>query len=116
MLDYHPERSVPEKKLAPDPEPVDGGGSLRLGVHDASRVEWIVTLPLGGDCPFELEFTAEIPANLVSSFADVWDHLQEFGRLHSPDTEDSGTGTGNDDLRRAALAAVHKIKVLQDRH
>ena len=111
-------------RIAPTESPSDEGAleeidrpeALRIAVHDASRMEWICTLPL--DRPkytFEIEFVAEIPANLLTP-QDLWSHLQEMARLHSPDTDGWRTATGNDDLRRATLAVIHKLKILQERH
>lgn len=99
-------------------EELDRPEALRVGVHDASRVEWIVTLPLDTrKYSFEIEFFVEIPANLISPH-DVWTHFQELARLHSPSVDPGGwnSASGNDDLRRATLAVIHKLKILQERH
>lgn len=94
-----------------------GHEDVRIGVHDASRIEWIATIPLDRT-PFdyEMEFTAEIPANLLTPH-DVWGQLQELARLHSPATDTwEGEESGLDDVRRSALAVAHQLKVLRDRY
>ena len=97
-------------------EALDRPDLLRVGVHDASRVECIVTLPLESKrYDFEIEFAIEIPANLIS-LQDVWSHFQELARLHSPDTMAWQEASGNDDLRRSTLAVTHRLKLLQERH
>lgn len=89
---------------------------LRIGVHDTSRVECTVTLPLEKrEYEFEIEFMVEVPANLIS-ITDLWTHFQELARLHSPHTDSWASANGNDDLRRATLAITHRLKLLQDRH
>lgn len=98
------------------PEDLDRPEQLRIGVHDTSRVECTVTLPLERRrYEFEIEFMVEVPANLIS-ISDLWTHFQELARLHSPDTEVWAHASGNDDLRRATLAVTHRLKMLQDRH
>ena len=116
-------KSEPERQSIDRPileEDLDRPDPLRVGVHDASRVEWIVTLPLEPrEYAFEIEFVVEIPANLITPH-DVWGHFQELARLHSPghtpDTNAWSQASGNDDLRRATLAVIHKLKILQERH
>lgn len=89
-------------------------GTTRLGVHDASRVEWIAEFPLPdqGAEELELEFTADIPVHIWTDH-DHWEHLQLLARLTSPD-EDAHGGlyppTSVDELRRATLGAVHRFK------
>lgn len=89
-------------------------GTTRLGVHDASRVEWIAEFPLPeeGSAELDLEFTTEVPVHIWAEH-DHWEHLQLFARLASPD-EESGGGvyppTSVDELRRATLGAVHRFK------
>ena len=41
--------------------------TLRLGVHDLSRIEWtaVMALPAEGDRKYRLEFTVEIPLNVT---------------------------------------------------
>ena len=111
-------RRAAEEKT-PEPEAIhddDRPDALRVGVHDASRVEWTVTLPLDRqEYDFETEFVVEVPANLITPH-DVWGHFQELARLHSPDTDGWIGAAGNDDLRRATLAVTHKLKVLQEKH
>ncbi len=109
-------QEVPDELDRGTLEELDRPEALRIAVHDASRMEWICTLPLDRETyNFEIEFVAEIPANLLTP-QDLWSHLQEMARLHSPDTDVWSSAAGNDDLRRATLAVIHKMKILQDRH
>ena len=102
----------PETRVSDDERP----DHLRVGVHDTSRVECTVTLPLERrQYEFEIEIRVEVPANLIS-ITDLWSHFQELARLHSPDTEVWSQASGNDDLRRATLAITHRLKMLQDKH
>jgi hypothetical protein len=93
---------------------------VRIGVHDASRVEWVVSVPLRAAeaYKYSVEFTAEIPAHLHSAH-DVWEHHQELARLQSPDLEELRTvrpaETTIDDVRRTTVAVAHQLKMVQDR-
>lgn len=103
--------------LVTETTPDTGREDIRIGVHDASRIEWIATIPLDRT-PFEyeMEFTAEIPSNLLTPH-DVWGQLQELARLHSP-AEDTWEGAESDldDVRRSALTVAHQLKILRDRY
>lgn len=88
---------------------------VRLRIHDAGRVEWVATIPLPerGEEGIELEFAAEVPAHVWTDH-DHWGCLQLMSRLGSP-SDDEETGPlppphTLDDLRRSALAAVHRNK------
>lgn len=89
-----------------------------LGIHDASRIEWIAELPLPerGEREVELELSLEIPGNVWVDH-DHWERLQLMARLSSP--SDEGT-TGEaprtvDELRRATLGAAGRSKDARDR-
>jgi hypothetical protein len=91
---------------------------LRLGVHDASRIEWAISVPLprppAGEREYEVEYTVEVPANLYSVH-NVWDHKQTFTRLTSPSEEGpiSVDRRDMDELRRDTLGVAHRIKMLR---
>src|SRR5690348_538436 len=98
----------------------DGGDMvvLRLGVHDASRIEWTcdVRLPETGQRRYEVHFGIEIPSNLYQQ-QNVWDNLQSFTRLQSP-TERGQIQVERvdiDELRRDTLGIAHRLKQLRDR-
>lgn len=90
------------------------GSLLYLGVHDTSRLEWIVDLDLpeaGEETEVEIEMGLEIPAQTYIEH-DPWERLQLLARLGSPSSEtgDVDRLAGVDSLRRAALAAAHRAK------
>lgn len=92
------------------PEP-----DLRSKIHDTSRLEWTAELPLPegkGAEEFVLETEFEVPAAIWSDH-DGWSHLQLFARLASPcgDHDDELPPGSVDELRRATLAAVRRLKV-----
>jgi hypothetical protein len=115
----------PPMVVAPAPPPAvvleeapSSETTLRLGVHDLSRIEWTARLPLPerGVSHYEINFDVDIPANLYSPI-NMWDYVQQFTRLQSPD--DSGAlqiERGDlDELRRDVLGVAHRLKVLRER-
>ncbi len=91
-----------------------------LAVHDASRLEWTAELPLpdnGGETQIELDLSLEIPANVWSPH-EGWDRLQLFARLASPLEEAAppmpARSASVDELRRATLVAVQRLKVVRE--
>jgi hypothetical protein len=90
--------------------------SLRLGVHDSSRLEWTVGAPLPGkgERDYEVEFSVEVPAHLYAPH-DVWDQKQTWTRLQSP-SESGELQVDRDDideLRRDTLGVAHRLKTLR---
>lgn len=86
---------------------------LHLGVHDASRIAWMVELPLPekGVRKMDLSVSLEIPAHVFTDH-DPWSRLQLLARLGSPDEEvKPELLESTDAIRRAALAAAHRAKV-----
>ena len=86
---------------------------LHLGVHDASRIAWMVELPLPekGERKMDLSVSLEIPAHVFTDH-DPWSRLQVLARLGSPDEEvKPELLESTDAIRRAALAAAHRAKV-----
>ena len=95
-------------------EPEPPSLKLRLAVHDASRLEWICSIPLPETTKtekFSFEFELEVPAHLFSQH-DYWKNLQYYSRLESP--TESGEAkralSHPDQLRELALASAHRIK------
>jgi hypothetical protein len=87
----------------------EGVGRVRLGVHDASRVEWSVSLPmpLQRAEAYEVEFELTIPQSAFVQHAP-WEHLQSFTRLDSPHAQ-GGDVVTIDALRQVALAFAHRV-------
>jgi acyl-coenzyme A thioesterase PaaI-like protein len=75
----------PPAEAAPPPDllpRIDDSPELHVVVHDSSRFEWQVILPLPshGTAPYEVETEFEIPSNAVSA-RSPWDPLYTFTRL-----------------------------------
>jgi hypothetical protein len=82
---------------------------VRAGVHDASRVEWVVSLPLAATKQeFATEVTIEIPSNLFAKHAP-WDQLQELARLDGPEESPAFDTNTIDGLRRLAVALAAQV-------
>jgi hypothetical protein len=112
------EQRPPVRLPAADPPREEEESTLRLGVHDLSRIEWtaVLALPPEGERKYRLEFTVEIPLNLYSPL-NMWDYVQQFTRLQSPEEVgalqiDRGHA---DELRRDVLGVTHRLKMLRER-
>jgi hypothetical protein len=84
---------------------------VRLDVHDASRLEWSVTvaLPDRGTSEYSIDFELEIPANVFVLHAP-WDQLQSWTRLDGPaDSPRPGETPDIDALRRGAVSFAHRL-------
>jgi hypothetical protein len=81
---------------------------VRLEVHDTSRLEWAVSVPLPreGDAEYGIELDLEVPAHVLAAHSP-WDHLQEFTRLDGPDETPSVASI--DALRRFAVGIAAKL-------
>ena len=81
---------------------------VRLGVHDTSRIEWAVSVPLPrtGEAEYAIELDLEVPAHVLAAHSP-WDHLQEFTRLDGPDETPSVESI--DALRRFAVGIAAKL-------
>jgi hypothetical protein len=84
----------------------DAGVEVRIDVHDASRLEWSVSVPLptAGPLGYSIEVEMDIPSNAFARHTP-WDQLQSFTRL------DGGEAFSFDEailtidaLRRSAVA------------
>jgi hypothetical protein len=82
---------------------------VRLEVHDTSRLEWAVSVPLprDGEADYAIELDLEVPAHVLAAHSP-WDHLQEFTRLDGPDEMALSVETV-DALRRFAVGIAAKL-------
>ena len=87
----------------------------RVGLHDASRIEWSVSLPLpeNGVTPFEIELDLRVPSNSYAQHSP-WGQLQAFARLDAQEAPSSLEHPTLDDLRRAALALAAALTACRD--
>src|ERR1700677_3770028 len=62
-----------------------GDALVRLEIHDASRVEWSISIPLpvGHPLAYAINVEREIPSSALVRHAP-WDQLQPFPRLDGP--------------------------------
>jgi uncharacterized membrane protein len=101
----------------PDSEEVLlGSADLRLEIHDASRVEWCIAVPLAEDRSrkYALTITFDIPANVFARHSP-WDQLQSWARLDGPDARvEPGGKTTIDSLRRATVSFAHQLARIAD--
>lgn len=87
-------------------------------MHDASRLEWVASIPLidNEDSEFTIEFELEVPAHLFVAH-DYWRNLQMLSRFESPLEATDGApplkACTADELREVALSFAHRIKVLR---
>jgi hypothetical protein len=98
--------------MAPALSAVDEASvDLRVEVHDASRIEWTVAVPLPetGALKYAIDVHLEIPANVFARHT-AWDQLQSWARLDGPvgvlDASDSVT---IDALRRGTMTFAHQL-------
>ena len=90
---------------------------VRLDVHDASRVEWTVTLPCPKehDLEYELDVQLEVPANVFAQHSP-WEHLQSWTRLDRPKAALSpGETVTTDELRKVAVSYAQKLSRISDK-
>lgn len=89
---------------------------VRLAVHDASRLEWSVSLPLPDHETFAYNITVNIriPANAFAQH-EPWDQLQEFTRMDGPALSAAHSDVMSiDGLRRGALAFAGRLAKMSD--
>jgi len=84
--------------------------AIRLRIHDTSRIEWIVAVPLprDGRLPYEIDVELEVPASLTGRDAP-WDQLQSFTRLDGPAEIASSADVTIDALRRGAVTLTRML-------
>lgn len=85
-------------------------GRVRVAVHDASRLEWSLSVPLpeGGPLVYAIRVEIHIPQNAFVRHAP-WDQMQSFTRLDGPALAGSSDVVTIDELRRGALAAAGQL-------
>ncbi len=83
---------------------------VRVDVHDASRLEWSVAVPLPERraTPYEIKVEMEIPSNAFARHTP-WDQLQSFTRLDGHAITSMGDAITFDQLRRGAVALTTKM-------
>jgi hypothetical protein len=83
---------------------------IRLRVHDASRVEWVIALPLPQEkrITYEIDVELEVPASAATREAP-WDLLQVFTRLDGPAAIASSSDLTIDELRRRTVTLTHML-------
>jgi hypothetical protein len=84
--------------------------AIRLRIHDASRIEWIVAVPLPRErpLPYQIDVELEVPASAAGRDAP-WDQLQTFTRLDGPTQIASSADVTIDALRRGAVTLTRML-------
>ena len=82
-----------------------GEGAVRIGIHDATRFEWtvLVPLPARGRLSYSIEVDLEVPTNAVVRHSP-WEQIQTFTRLDEAGRPVLDGGTTIDALRRGAVS------------
>src|SRR5689334_8949409 len=92
-------------------------GRVRLAIHDASRLEWSLSIPLPDESaaptPYSLRVEIEIPQNAFVRHVP-WDQMQAFTRLDGPAIAAIGDVVTIDALRRGALAMANQLARASD--
>jgi hypothetical protein len=99
--------------MSTEVQPID----VRLEVHDASRFEWTVAIPLPDrqDAEYELVAELEVPANVFAQHVP-WERLQSWTRLDRPTGALApGEAVTTDELRRIAIGVAQRISRGGDR-
>src|SRR5262249_21908555 len=93
----------------------EGAGRVRVAVHDASRLEWSLSLPLPekDPTPYSLRVEMQIPQNAYVRHVP-WDQMQAFTRLDGPAIAAVGDVVTIDALRRGALAMANQLARASD--
>ena len=93
----------------------EGAGKVRVAVHDASRLEWSLSLPLPDDkpAPYSLRVEMQIPQNAFVRHVP-WDQMQAFTRLDGPAIAAASDVVTIDALRRGALAMANQLARASD--
>jgi hypothetical protein len=89
---------------------------VRLEVHDASRLEWSVSVPLPElrRLEYAIEVDIEIPSNAFAPHVP-WAQLQSFTRLDGSQVTSGGSDPITiDGVRRRALAVARKLSRASD--
>ncbi len=98
-------------------EATEGPGRVRVAVHDASRLEWSLSVPLpeSGETPtpYSLRVEMQVPQNAFVRHVP-WDQMQAFTRLDGPAVAGAFDVMTIDALRRGALAAANQLARASD--
>ncbi len=84
---------------------------VRLGIHDASRAEWtvVVPLPVAGPLAYCIDVEFAIPSQAFVRHSP-WDHLQSFARLDGGSADElRHNAVTIDTLRRTVLAHAQRL-------
>ncbi|MDB4945490.1 MAG: hypothetical protein JWP97_5024 [Labilithrix sp.] len=86
-----------------------------MAVHDASRIEWSLSVPLPKDASLDYSLRVElsIPSNTFVRHLP-WDQMQSFTRLDGPAVAQHGDAVSIDQLRRGALAMASQLARASD--
>ena len=89
--------------------------AVRLRLHDASRVEWIVALPLPEErrLAYQIDVALEVPSSAAAG-KSPWDQLQSFTRLDGPTAIATSEDVTIDALRRGAVTVSQMLVRARD--
>jgi hypothetical protein len=84
---------------------VGAEGAVTVGIHDATRFQWTVTVPLParGKLAYSIQVDLEVPTNAAARQAP-WEQIQTFTRLDEAPGPVPEAGATIDALRRAAVS------------
>lgn len=105
------ERSVTQSMLARAEREQASEADVRVEIHDASRLEWSVAVPLAQGEPVHasVELDLEVPENTYVAH-DLWTQLQIYTRLDSPvEPLRSDELDSIDAIRRAVLGVLGRL-------
>lgn len=104
-----------EQFIAADGAATAEAGQVRVAVHDASRLEWSLSVPLPRDkeLTYSMRVEITIPQNAFVRHLP-WDQMQAFSRLDGPAIAQMGDATTIDALRRGALAMASQLARASD--
>jgi hypothetical protein len=91
-------------------------GRVRVAVHDASRLEWSLSVPLpesSAPSTYSLRVEIQIPQHAFVRHVP-WDQMQAFARLDGPAMAAVGDIVTIDALRRGALAMANQLARASD--
>lgn len=90
-------------------------GQVRVAVHDASRLEWSLSIPLPEvrSLDYSLAVEIQIPQSAMVRH-QPWDQMQAFTRLDGPAVAGTGGAVTLDVLRRGAVAMASQLARASD--
>lgn len=82
-----------------------GEDAVHIGIHDATRFEWAVSVPLPahGKLDYTIEVELEVPSSAVAR-GSPWEQIQTFTRLDESCSPALSRGATIDALRRGAVS------------